>query len=249
MRKKSVFYRILLADIGIVFVLIFIMIPLCNQVIRTIRERELNDSYNVMLNSINVLDSQIKNLESLLTKAYVNENLVRISIIDKEIKNSDYYAIRKGQQYVAALSSSNSYVEDIIIIFKSSGIVLTKKTSFDSIDAFNKYYNIDNFLNITNSKDPTYILSTSYNYIPEIAVTDISSESSSVSNKKIDVFCYKIPLGLPIYPKENGIAYIFINKNRLLNTALPHNFRKDGFFCLLDKNGNTILSYGTNLEL
>jgi predicted membrane-bound spermidine synthase len=122
MFKPKVFYHILWADLLIVLILVGMMIPLCYQMVTTIRERELNDSYNTMLNCIDVLDNQIKSLENILTKAYVNENLVRISIIDGEMQTSDYYALLKAQQHISAIASSNSYVTDIIVVFKSNDV-------------------------------------------------------------------------------------------------------------------------------
>ena len=252
MFKHKIFYRILWADLLIVLILVGMMIPLCYQMITTIRERELNDSYNSMLNCIDILDSQIKSLENILTKAYVNENLVRVSIIDGEMQTSDYYALLKAQQHIAAIASSNSYVADIIVVFKSNDIILSKYTSFNSTNALNKYYHIDGMENIIFSKETKPIsehmsmLDQSFNYLPETTITYLSSEPNN-SRAPLEVFCYRLPLGLPMYTKENGVAYIFINKKYVLDTALPQNFKENGFFQLLDNQGNIILAYGNNL--
>jgi len=219
--------------------------------ITTTRERELNDSYNIMLNCIDILDSQIKSLESILTKAYVNENLVRVSIIDDKMQTSDYYAMLKAQQYIAAIASSNSYVADIIVVFKSNDIILSKYTSFNSTNALNKYYHIDGMENIMFSNETEFVsghpsvLERSFNYLPETTITYLSSDPNN-SRTPMEVFCYRLPLGLPMYTKENGMAYIFINKKYVLDTALPQNFRENGFFQLLDNQGNIILTYGNN---
>lgn len=244
MYKRRVFYRILWTDIIVILVFISLMIPLCYQMVITISDRELNNSYNSMTNSLNILESQIKSLENILTKAHVNDNLVRISLINGQKQPSDYYAILKAQQYIASIASANSCVADIVVCFESSNVILTKHTSFDNIDAFNRYYNIKDMKNTTFYKDIMSSPDELFEYCPEASISYLAP----IGNTRVplEVFCYVLPLKMSASPKRNGIAYIFIHKDYIMDTAIPQSFKEDGFLQVLDRQGNIILSYGNS---
>lgn len=248
MNKSKIFYRILRADMVIVLVLVALMIPLSYQMVNTTRVSKLEDSYNTIQNGLNVLSSQIENLQNILTKAFVNDNFSRVSIIGSEIQNSDYYAILKAQQYIAAIASSNSYVADIVITFESNDIILTKETSFTNSEAFKQYYSIGGLEDTMLAKGKSSVQSAYY--FDYYAETTFSYRSATMGYENAkDVFCYRVPIGSSPHTRGSGVAYIFIDKKLVLDTALPKSLHNNGFFNLLDNRRNMILTYGTNLIL
>lgn len=217
------------------------MIPICYQVISVISDRELNNSYNSMMNSLNILESQINSLENILNRAYINDNLTRINLITSEKEPRDYYAMLKAQQHIASIAASNSCIVDIIVSFRSNDIVLTKHTSFDNLFAFNRYYSIKDSEDISLYDDISPFPGGSFEYLP---VTNISfSAPSTNTNRPVEAFCYVLPLRLSNVPQKNGVAYIFIDKNHVLDTALPQSLRDNSFFQILDEDNDIILDY------
>lgn len=138
----SYFCKMLLAYLLVGVVLLGLMIPLCGIMIKDQEEKQNLLYKDALQNMVNDLEESLLYMRDLLLSDGRNDYINRVSVIQGALNPSHVYAVKKAQEYIAALVASNTYVEEAVVCFSRNHVILTGKSIYYTPEEFGRFYSI-----------------------------------------------------------------------------------------------------------
>jgi hypothetical protein len=203
-----------------------------------IKNLEIRENEAELRHNLENLTGEISSLENLMTQSRSINFFNRVLIIQKETYPSDYVNLAAMQQYLSSIAGANPDIADIIAYLGNSGIVITRYNTFIKAADFKKLYSFggmegDRFTAIPGEADHNRVST----YLPGGSVTASTRGKASIA------FCYRIPISSMSVIRPMNFVYFLFDGTRLLNSFLNESLRRFGSFQLLDRQGQTLISY------
>lgn len=236
---QSVFLKSLLTNFMVVLIISVMLIPMNYQIIKIIKQQETKNQYTMLETGLNMVSNQLESLRNtLMTSTATQEIFTRLGAIDGYPGASDVNVINKAMEQISAITSSNTIIADIVLIFNRSGLVITSRQSFMTIEKFLRFYEITGMdLEIFGQYYQSALFGGGIRFYP-------CDRISSTLIKEIDTaFCYAVPLSVISGQEPKAVAYVFVRKEPVLESMLSASAREYGALSLCDQQGNVLLSY------
>lgn len=139
------FRTYMLRNLIMILILCLIMIPVCSRFYNHTRRSVIDSQQEALDTSLQMLNAQLVMVETQLEKCMKTNAAVQFARRET-LQPSDYVALKDLSDNIFSLFSYNDLLQDMFVVFKKSGVVLTRQGTFTDIgnrsglDIFKSYY-------------------------------------------------------------------------------------------------------------
>ena len=216
-QKPSLFGRSFMLNFSIVIILSILLgiIVLSVQMHSSMKRKEMEALASTLRTGVEQVDDQISNVtDSLLS---LRDELS--SSGKRFIGRYDANTLNDTQNRLHTIVSHNSLIDEIVLVYEDTDLVVTSRSVCPSVESFFFYYDapgLDANLirNYTSKIRPAL-----RQFIPcsGIGRRDAPTEPT--------LFCYTLPLDDTNFTARRGVAYIFFSQNEIMDIAISDTAR------------------------
>ncbi|MEA4824592.1 MAG: helix-turn-helix domain-containing protein [Clostridiaceae bacterium] len=233
-KRDQGFFRTFTLNLVIVLMIAASLCMLSVQVRSVIQQGERENSAEVLSAGLSRLTEQLDNVDSAILA--MGNKLEAVS--KNGIHKYDVVTMLSARDQIKTILSENSLLSDIALVYSDRDLVITK----DEI-----YYSVDDFLN--HFRITGMDLSVFWDYTGGSGLAT-ERDQPCESIQRFDyaevktAFCASFPLDIQRYTTNRGVAFIFINRESLLNVTVPESLRSYVDFTLYSRRsaGDTLLT-------
>ena len=212
-------------------ILLALIGPLCLVFLNDQEEKQNRLYADALQSMVDDLEENLLYLRDIFLSDGKNDYMNRVSVMRGQITPSHVYAIKRAQEYIATLVSSNSYLADAIVQFRHNDVILTGKSVYYSPAEFKQFYGLylgDQGVEFSIDESPAGMPSIRYYTIDRLESYDQSADIA---------FCYSIPINASV---AYGNIHFLIRMEKLLS-YMPEIFVQNGKVTLSDRQGELIM--------
>ena len=216
-QKPSLFGRSFMLNFSIVIILSILLgiIVLSVQMHSSMKRKEMEALASTLRTGVEQVDDQISNVtDSLLS---LRDELS--SSGKRFIGRYDANTLNDTRNRLHTIVSHNSLIEEIVLVYEDTDLVVTSRSVCPSVESFFFYYDapgLDANLirNYTSKIRPAL-----RQFIPCSGIGRRDAPTEPI------LFCYTLPLDDTNFTARRGVAYIFFSQNEIMDIAISDTAR------------------------
>jgi two-component system response regulator YesN len=241
-KGKRIFVKIFLSYVLFMLIPFFAVGYIYNASIKSISDSSKADSYNMLFQVKNMVDTRLKEVTTISDYISKNPDLIPVLKYDKEYVHNNLLDVYKLYNSIPRFQLSNSIIDKIYVLCKNSGLTIAPGSACEYTQNLHK--NLFPEINYNYDEWNDFLWN---NRLPDNYVILENSSSNIHSNL---VYLRGLPDALS--SSHPGTLYISIKNSFFVDMLKKVDTGKKGVVCIIDDNGNVVSSFkekGFSLDL